>query len=57
MAFRDFSSLRNHCQPALLRSPAMIFKFFTPFRTIALMTMLMGLNCGFEFEKGRHNQN
>ena len=31
----------------------MIFQFFIRFRAIALMIMSVGLNCGFEFEKGR----
>jgi hypothetical protein len=31
----------------------MIFQFFIRFRAIALMIMPVGLNCGFEFEKGR----
>jgi hypothetical protein len=30
----------------------MIFQFFIRFRAIALMIMPVGLNCGFEFEKG-----
>jgi hypothetical protein len=40
-------------QPALLRLSAMISQFFIRFRAIALMIMPGGLNCGFEFEKGR----
>ena len=30
----------------------MIFQFFIRFRAIALMIMPVGLDCGFEFEKG-----
>ena len=31
----------------------MISQFFIRFRAIALMIVPVGLNCGFEFEKGR----
>ena len=31
----------------------MISQYFIRFRAIALMIMSVGLNCGFEFEKGR----
>ena len=40
-------------QPALLRLSAIISQFFIRFRAIALMIISVGLNCGFEFEKGR----
>ena len=40
-------------QPALLRLSAIISQFFVRFRAIALMIMSVGLDCGFEFEKGR----
>ena len=40
-------------QPALLRLSAITSQFFIRFRAIALMIMTVGLNCGFEFEKGR----
>src|SRR4029453_11971536 len=40
-------------QPALLRLWAITSQFFIRFRAIALMIISLGLNCGFEFEKGR----
>jgi hypothetical protein len=40
-------------QPALQRLSAITSQFFIRFRAIALMIMSVGLNCGFEFEKGR----
>ena len=39
--------------PALLRLSAITSQFFIRFRAIALMIMSVGLDCGFEFEKGR----
>jgi hypothetical protein len=39
--------------PDLLRLSAITSQFFIRFRAIALMIMSVGLNCGFEFEKGR----
>jgi hypothetical protein len=40
-------------QPALLRLSAITSQFFIRFRQSHSVLMLVGLNCGFEFEKGR----
>jgi len=45
--------IQPQLQPALLRLSAMISQFFIRFRAIALMIMSVGLDCGFEFEKGQ----
>ena len=47
------SETQSQLQPALLRLSAITSQFFIRFRAIALMIMSVGLNCGFEFEKGR----
>jgi len=39
-------------EPALLRLSAITSQFFIRFLAIALMIMSVGLNSGFEFEKG-----
>jgi hypothetical protein len=49
----SIAETRRQLQPALLRLSAITSQYFIRFRAIVLMIMPVGLNCGFEFEKGR----